>query len=393
MTPNSQAKQLFQEYDGVRLPHLRPSTCIHRTIVHELEHLAARSHEVVTMEELGSSLEGRSINLLRAGTGPKTVLLWSQMHGDEPTATLALCDLIHYLILHGRERSWVRSMLEQITIAMVPMLNPDGAEASRRQNAVHVDVNRDARGLTTPEARILRETHRALAPAFGFNLHDQELRSVGSSKKVAALALLAPPPDERRSRPISRLRAMRVCALIARTLGQFIDNHIATYDDAYEPRAFGDRMQSWGTSTVLIESGHWPKDPEKEQIRKLNFVGLLVALHSIATGSYQDIELEHYHALKPNGTQLLDVIIRNVRLSHPSGWSTRADIGLSLEPELNRRSAAPVAKIVEVGDLHTFAALQTFDGSARRLSHTEVTIDRRLPLADLLDLLQLYHSN
>jgi hypothetical protein len=185
---------------------------------------------------------------------------------------------------------------------------------------------------------------------------------------------------------------MRVCALMARSLSQFIDGHIATYDDAYEPRAFGDRMQSWGTSTILIESGHWPKDPEKAQIRKLNFVGLLVALHSIATGSYQDVELEHYHALKQNGTQLLDVIIRNVRLSHPSGWSMRADIGVSLEPEANRRSANPVARIVEVGDLHTFAALQTYDGSARRLAHGEVAIDRRLPLSDLLDLLQLYQG-
>src|SRR5512138_3114710 len=167
MTPNTQARQLIQEYDAVRLNHLRPATCIHRTIVNELEHLTARSHGLVTIEELGSSLEGRSINLLRAGKGPKSVLLWSQMHGDESTATLALCDLIHYLALHGEEKGWVRSMLEQITIGMIPMLNPDGAEACRRQNAVQVDINRDARGLTTPEARILRETHRALRPLFG----------------------------------------------------------------------------------------------------------------------------------------------------------------------------------------------------------------------------------
>ena len=164
MTPNTQARQLYQEYDAVRLNHLRPSTCTHRTIVNELEHCAARSRGLVSMEELGSSLEGRSINLLRAGRGPKTVLLWSQMHGDESTATLALCDIIHYLVQYGEEKTWLRSMLDQLTIGMIPMLNPDGAEAGRRQNAVQVDVNRDARGLTTPEARILRETHRALAP-------------------------------------------------------------------------------------------------------------------------------------------------------------------------------------------------------------------------------------
>jgi hypothetical protein len=226
---------------------------------------------------------------------------------------------------------------------------------------------------------------------FSFNLHDQELRSVGMTKKVAALAFLAPPPDERRSRPIPRLRAMRVCALMARALHQFVEGHIATYDDSYETRAFGDRMQSWGTSTVLLESGHWPQDPEKKFVRKLNVVALLVALHAIATGAYQDVELEHYHALKQNGTLLYDLIIRNVKVVHASGWSTRADLGVSLEPEANRRSAAPLAMIKEIGDLHAHAGLQTLDGSARRISPAEIAVEQQLPLADLLDLLQLYH--
>jgi hypothetical protein len=328
---------------------------------------------------------------VRAGTGPKRVLLWSQMHGDETTATLALCDVLSFLVGTARDRSWSRAMLDGITVAAIPMLNPDGAEAVQRENATHVDLNRDAKALATPEGRILRETHRALKPAFGFNLHDQELRSVGMTKKVAALAFLAPPPDERRSRPIARLRAMRVCALMARALHQFVEGHIATYDDSYEIRAFGDRMQSWGTSTVLLESGHWPQDPEKMFVRKLNVAALLVALHAIATGAYQDVELEQYHALKQNGTLLYDLIIRNVKVVHASGWSARVDLGVSLEPEVNRRSAAPIATIKEIGDLHTHAGLQTLDGSARRISPAEIAVERRLPLADLLDLLQLYH--
>lgn len=390
MTTATQARQLYQEYGTYRIGALRPATCVHLTVTEELRQIVAGSGGLVAMDELGASLEGRSIYLLRAGRGPKTVLCWSQMHGDETTATMALCDILQFLSACGRERSWVSVMLEQITIAMIPMLNPDGAEAGRRVTAAQVDINRDARALMTPEARILRETHRALRPAFGFNLHDQEVRSVGSTKKVAALAFLAPSPDEKRSRPISRLRAMRVCALMARSLAPFAEGHIATFADGYEPRSFGDRMQSWGTSTVLIESGHWPKDREKNEIRRLNFVALLVAMRGIADGTYQDAELEHYHALKPNGTSVLDVIIRNVRLKHPSGWSMRADIGLSLEPETNRIGADPLARIVEVGDLHTYGALQTIEGSARRLAHSEVTVGRTIPLSALHDLLQLY---
>ncbi len=390
MTPNALARQIFSGYDEFALSHFGPSHCKHAAVTREVEQVVAQSNGLLGIEELGTSLEGRSVSLVRAGRGSRHVLLWSQMHGDETTATLALCDILNFLSERGRDRSWVKTLLEEMTIAAIPMLNPDGAEAVRRENATHVDLNRDARALATPEGRILRETHRALRPMFAFNLHDQELHSVGMTKKVAALAFLAPPPDEKRSRPIARLRAMRLCALMARAMHQFVEGHIATYDDAFEPRAFGDRMQSWGTSTVLLESGHWPQDPEKRFIRKLNVVALLVALHAIATGAYQDVELEQYHALKENGSLVYDLIIRRVRVVHASGWITRVDLGVSLEPEENRRSAAPIATIKEIGDLHAHACLQTLDGSARRISPADLAVEQRLPLADLLDLLQLY---
>jgi Zinc carboxypeptidase len=392
MTPSAQARQLAAQYETFKLGHLNPSNCTHRNVTGEIENLVRRSHGLLTIEELGASLEGRSINLVRCGNGPKRILLWSQMHGDESTATLALCDLFNFLCEAAGERNWVGGLLQQVSLAAIPMLNPDGAEAGTRQTASRIDVNRDAKALMTPEARILRETHRAIRPSFGFNLHDQALSSVGSSRNVTALALLAPALDDRRSRPLSRVKAMRVCALIAQSLRQFAGGHLATYDDAYEPRAFGDRMQSWGTSTILIESGHWPRDPMKAFIRKLNFVALFVALRSIADGTYQDVELEHYSSLEPNGKQVYDLIIRNIHLVHPSGWESRSDVALSLEPEYNRRGAAPLATVKEVGDLSTHAGLETLDGSARRIPHDVLGIDRQMPLSQLLDQLQLYRS-
>ena len=392
MTPNSHARQLFAQYENFKLDQLRPSNCRHAMVIDELRSLSIRSRGLLSMEELGTSLEGRSIYLLRCGMGTKRVLLWSQMHGDESTATLALCDLFNFLVEMAATTPWVTTMLGQISMQVIPLLNPDGAEAVRRHTATAVDMNRDARVLATPEARILRETHRALNPAFGFNLHDQDLSSVGSSKKVAALSLLAPALDEKKTRPLSRLRAMRVCAVIARAMHQFVDGHIATYDDAFEPRAFGDRIQSWGTSTILIESGHWPKDREKTFVRKLNFISLLTALRSIGNGSFQDVELEHYVNLKQNGKQMYDLIIRNLKIAHSSGWFSRADVGISLGPEENRRSDAPLATIKEVGDLSTHTGLETLDGSARRVRSDLFAIEKQISLSDLLDALQIYHG-
>src|SRR3972149_2499106 len=59
--------------------------------------------DLFSVEQLGVSVEGRSINHVWFGRGPMHVLLWSQMHGDEPTATAALFDLFEYVRRHRTE--------------------------------------------------------------------------------------------------------------------------------------------------------------------------------------------------------------------------------------------------------------------------------------------------
>ena len=274
------------------------------------------------------------------------------------------------------------------------MLNPDGAERRQRQTALNIDMNRDALTLMTPEAILLRNIQEKLKPHFGFNLHDQALWTAGDAPEIAAIALLAPALDKQRSAPPVRLRAMRVASLIARMLSQFIPKNLATYDDVFEPRAFGDNMQLWGTSTVLIESGHWPKDPEKKFIRQLNFVAILGALRCIGNGSYQDVELDWYKRLPQNGKSVYDIIIRNVLLTHHSSgsaksWAHPVDIGLSIPANTN--PVPLVVTVKEVGDLSTHCALETIDGHKRRLASSFLALEQSIPLSKLLETLQLYH--
>ena len=396
MTPNALATHLFSTYEQYRLFYLRPANCCHREIVPEMRELVSRGNNLLSIGELGKSVEGRSIYQISFGRGEKKVLLWSQMHGDESTATLALMDILNMLVEDQGKESWVSEMLEQTSVYVIPMLNPDGAERIQRHTSVQIDMNRDARSLITPEARLLRDAQRRLRPAYGFNLHDQGLSSVGVTPKVAALSLLAPALDEKRSAPPVRLRAMRICALITRALSQFIGGHIATYDDAYEPRAFGDSMQSWGTSTVLIESGHWPGDPEKLFIRKLNYIALLTAIRAIGNGSYQDTEMDWYRQLLPNGRMMYDIIIRGVELHNGSGgWSARVDIGLMYEPPPHKRSdrdAQIAVRCVEIGDLSLHGALEELNGGGRRLSAAHVAVDAVVPLTRITDALQIHFA-
>jgi len=178
---------------------------------------------------------------------------------------------------------------------------------------------------------------------------------------------------------------MRVTALIASVLKPYIDGHVATYKDTFEPRAFGDNMQRWGTSTVLIESGQWPDDPQKSFLRKLNAMSLFVALHAIATGSYASADLSPYEALEENGERMMDIIVRGAAVTHKSGWSGTVDIGIVKTTTPSVEAARYAVK--SIGDLSTFGALETVNGLKKPLDIGTIAVDRSLSEDQLRDLL------
>ena len=324
----------------------------------------------IRREEAGRSAEGRPIYLLTFGQGPTRVLLWSQMHGDESTASMALADLLQYLHA-GDERT--RRWAEQLTIYMIPMLNPDGAERFQRENALGIDVNRDARSLATPEARTLKAVRDRLQPQFGFNLHDQNARTrVGNSARTAAISLLAPPFDDRGSMNDVRRRAQHIAAVIRHSLEPLVGGHITKYDESFNPRAFGDLMQQWGTSTVLIESGGWRGDAEKQHLRKANFVALVTAFDAMATGSYARTSLRDYESLPANGRAARDLLILGGTVVIPGLAPYRADIAIDFEEARPDRQRS--ARIAEVGDLAEVIARDTIDASGLFVHPTEETL-------------------
>ena len=93
---------------------------------------------------------------------------------------------------------------------------------------------------------------------------------------------------------------MRIIVKMNEVIQRYARGHVGRYDDEFEPRAFGDNMQKWGTSTILIESGGYPDDPEKQFIRKLNYLSILSAFHIISTQSYLTARLDHYVSIPKN---------------------------------------------------------------------------------------------
>jgi len=64
--------------------------------------------------------------------GSKKKFMWSQLHGNESTTTKALFDVLNIL---KEKNEFSKTILEQCTIKIIPMLNPDGARFYTRLNA------------------------------------------------------------------------------------------------------------------------------------------------------------------------------------------------------------------------------------------------------------------
>src|SRR5204863_4584952 len=165
-------QELGRIWDAEHVSPPLPPLLDHDDVERRLKAVAEADPNRFIFERVGASLEGRSINMISTGTGPFRVLLWSQMHGDEPTATAALFDVFDYLQRH-RDDPVPRRILSSLTLYVVPMLNPDGAERFQRRNAQGIDINRDALGLQTPEGLVLKQVRDRFNPRIGFNLHNQ----------------------------------------------------------------------------------------------------------------------------------------------------------------------------------------------------------------------------
>jgi len=379
------ARELFDLYDSFQAAEITSCRITHADMLRWLRPL--REHKLFTKVPLGTSGEGRTISLYATGTGSIKALLWSQMHGDEPTATMALVDLFNFLVKHP-DHTVTKAMRNNLTLLVIPMLNPDGAERFTRRTAQLIDMNRDALALVTPEARILKETCTQYQPEYGFNLHDQDTRlTVGTTKKITAMALLAPPSDASGTDTPGRVRAKKVASICAQILNLFIPGSLAKWDEPYEPRAFGDNIQNWGTSTLLIESGGWKGDPNKFFLRKLNCIALLTTLYAIATGEIAHADTRIYEQIPYNMKLGCDYIIRNATLqSNDQTAPLRVDVGLNFELRRNDSKDAyeRFATIVELGDLRTFTAgEEESDAQGAELEAARVKLDHSFSASEV----------
>jgi hypothetical protein len=285
------------------------------------------------------------------------------MHGDESTATMAIFDIFNFLSGSDGFDSVREKIFKNASLYFLPMVNPDGAEQFRRGNYLDIDINRDALRLQTPEGKILRNAFDSIKADFGFNLHDQNIRyTSGNSHNTATISFLAPLFDKIGSVNKTRGNAIKMISGLTSILNNYIPGHIARYEEDYEPRSFGDTFQGLGTSTILVESGGWKDDNEKQFIRKLNFILLLSAINGIIDNEYENEIYDIYNNLPFNKESLYDLVLRNLRIKDENKMSL-IDIGVNKNEEFDENSGMIRVKssIEEVGDLSNFYGNEEYD--------------------------------
>lgn len=367
------SKLLFEKYEQYKEPSITHRRFKHKDIVPLIQKLTFEKRVV------GQSFEGRDIYHITLGTGKIKILLWSQMHGDETTATMALFDIFRFFqAKNDGFDDFRKKILEKCTLHFVPMLNPDGAERHQRRTATEIDMNRDALRLQTPEGIILKQLQNTLQPEFAFNLHDQSTRtSAGNSAKQATVSFLATAYNYNRDWNTVRKKSMQVICSMNDVLQQFIAGHVAKYSDEHEPRAFGDNIQQWGSSLILIESGGYKDDIEKQFIRKLNFASILTAFQAISDKSYKKYKLKHYNALPTNDQSLFSLLVRNAQFIE-NGKMVIKDIGIGLNERNNAEATQFTldSRVEDLGDLSIFWGLTELDAQGMVMRFPKDNLDK-----------------
>ena len=373
--------ELVETWEREHVSRILPSNVRHKDLQKYLEVLKKIGLKV---DEVGRSYANREIYQVEFGKGPLKVFLWSQMHGDEPTATSALIDMFTVL-QKNREKEWVKKIESTMTIRAVPMLNPDGAEFYQRRNLQGIDINRDAQNLQTPEANLLKKLRDEWSPSIGFNLHNQNsLTTAGRTNKQAAISFLVVYGDAAKTTSEGHERNKRLVSAMVAAIQPYMPGYIGRYEDGWTPTAFGDNFSAWGTPVILIETGAMHGKDEMFLV-KMNFTAMLTALKSVADGSEKNFSPANYESLPENSSgSLFYFIFRNATVIDRSKPEQSATADIAINVERRRAEFVAPAYIRQVGNLAAYSGLTEFNAADFNVVSRRANALRPGDFADLL---------
>ena len=350
---------IHSNFNMLKVQQLHGRYITNAQIVPLLERLPLRfSHRILGYSELEKPIYG-----VNFGSGPVKILAWSQMHGNESTCTKAIFDAIFSF-----EQLGLWTLSDKITLEIIPILNPDGAERYTRHNSNGVDLNRDATDLTQQESRVLNDVFESFQPHFCFNMHDQRtIFSVGNQPKSATVSFLSPSEDQQRTVTPTRQMAMAVINQMNDVLQNYIPNQVGRYSDAFNINCVGDLFQSKGVPTILFEAGHFQGDYDRDKTRQYILMAFLKALVYTSNSIELNDELSNYQNIPENKSLFYDILIKNAKLNG-SKEANLLNIGVLFDEILIDNRINFIPKIEKTGDLSSNFGHKTIDAKGQNVT-------------------------
>ncbi len=300
------------------------------------------------IKEIGKSSLGKPIYMMTLGNGKIKVAAWSQMHGNESTATLAMLDL---LSIGEKHPELMTALLKSIQLDFIFMLNPDGSEQWTRRNAFDIDINRDYLRMSSAEIKILKSVVLDGNYDYALNLHDQRTIFTTDGLHPATLSFLAPSEDVERTITENRKKSMAVIAAIYLQMKHVLPHRIAKYTDEFYPTSTGDNFMKAGVTPILFEGGFYENDLKREKTRKFYTQALYYALKAISVLQGDTFSYEAYFDIPQNMETHFDLIYRNVKLN--TDFECILDIAVQYREILDENNHLTYQPyVVEVGDLN-----------------------------------------
>ncbi len=133
-------------------------------------------HPAFRADVLGLSLDGRPIDRLRFGSGPRQIWIYARQHPGETMAEWFMEGMIAELADPASPSG--RTLGRATTLHLIPNMNPDGSVRGHlRTNAAGANLNRewhDPRPDRAPEVLAVRQAMDATGVDIGLDVHGDE---------------------------------------------------------------------------------------------------------------------------------------------------------------------------------------------------------------------------
>jgi predicted deacylase len=270
-------------------------------LVAELQRLAARRPDTVRLTEIGRSLEGRPLYRVSVGTGPRTLLVVTQQHGDEPVGTEAVLQLLKDV---SGSSSSAAALRETVTLEVVPRVNPDGFERwldpeaypgeDPRRNAANLDLNREYDpavpvSAEAPEAAAVRTLVAELQPDLVLDYHHQVSYVTDTGDQVTMSVLWATVDGVAQDVVADGRRA---AVVVAESLEQFGHATVTRYPESATRSVARNGLALAGTPALLIEQRGQDEVGQKSlgAFTREALVAMEAILTALSDGSFDAVD-------------------------------------------------------------------------------------------------------